>query len=167
MRSVAKRTFVSGRIVPLPQMMKPSYKVTGGKTETQVRDHIVRDASTALRKGWKVEAEALRRAYVQEQKEKPSRAAERAERQRLKQELAQARQGYYRVVQEQEAAARRAKSELAARFWARREAVLAEARREMVKALVEDASMWEQHPREMLNRRYKTLNRKHFLTAFN
>ncbi len=164
---VATRCFVSGRVLPLPQLTKPNYKVEGGKTVTQVRDHIVRDASTLLRKGWQADADALRRAYAQEQREKPSRAAERAERQRLKAELAAAKQEHYRGLQAQEEAARAARRELAARFWARRESVLAEARREMVKALVEDASMWEQHPREMLNRRYKTLSRKHFLTVFN
>ncbi len=164
---MAQRGFVTGRAIPLPGKDKPHYVISGGKTMTQVQRHIVRDAMTELRQDWKRDAAILKEAYLAEQRAQPSKEAERAERRRLKQEMAAKKQAYYQARQKQEAAERAAKKAVAAQFWQRKQQVLAEARKEMVALLTEDANLWHEHPREMMNRRFRTYQGKQWMSPFN
>ena len=52
-------------------------------------------------------------------------------------------------------------------YYRRKQEVMSEARQEMLRALVEDEQLWEGHPLEMMNRRYKTHNGKHYYTPHN
>ena len=162
-----RRGFGTGRTIPLPGQHKAHYEVKGGKSVSQVQRHIVRDALSKLRREWKDESAALRSAFEAERRTRPSSASAREERARVKQELSRQKQAFYAELRAKETAERAAGKEMAARFWARKQEVLDEARAEMVRALAEDAALWEQHPREMMNRRYRTFERKPFLTAFN
>jgi hypothetical protein len=118
-----------------------------------------------LRKDWAVQAKEMKKAKALEEHDKPTGQRERVVRMRLKKELSAQKQEYYQNLAQKAREERLAKKALRLQFWEKKQAVLADARKEMIKALVEDEGLWETHPKELMNRRYLTFQGKHFLNS--
>lgn len=159
---------IGGRVKPLRGTEKPAYELQGGKTVAQLQRHMVRDAETVLRRHWAEEERAIVQAAREERRDstKGNSLARKAKR-ALKQELSAQKVAYYAQLRAHDAAARAAAQEKRLQFFRRKQEVLAEARREMVKALCEDEQLWSTHPAELINRRYKTIDGAHYLKIHN
>lgn len=155
-------------VYPVPGLEKPSYTVGGGKTKSLVDRHVIRDTLTLMRKDWAAKEKQLLAATGKETKKANTSTQElKAKKKALKQELALQKKEYF-AEQARQARAEKDKVRLLRQeFWKRKEQVLAEARKEMVKVLVEDENLWDVHPREMMNRRYLTLNKTQWKSPFN
>lgn len=95
------------------------------------------------------------------------RAQEREVRKAIKGQLKEQRLAYYAKL---EAERKTNYEEMFAKNleWKRRkEAVFADARKEFIKALVEDEQYWKTHPNEMMNKKYKTYRGVHFHSPYN
>ena len=190
MRSVVRRTFVTGTVRPIPGhekvMLAPLPCVpcvsfarltsrqdrydgsrAQGRSRKQLERHIVRDSLSWVRRGWAAEREALAAAARAEAAARPRAQSDREERRELKQTLAAEKQRYYTQLEQAAQERRAAQRALRLEYWEKKQQVLAEARQEMVKALVEDEALWEEHPRELMNRRYLTHDGKQYVSPRN
>lgn len=138
-----------------------------GRSQKQIERHIVRDTLTLIRKDWKVEKKILADARREEIAGQIKGGGDRAVREKLKAKLSLEKQEYYAQQAVKGKAERAAVKAQRVLYWEKKEAVLTEARQEMIKALVEDEGLWDDHPRELMNRRYVTHNGEHYLKAHN
>lgn len=164
----SRSVFVTRTVTPVPGFEKEGYVIKGGKTRAQVERHIVRDTLTVWRKRWDEQERQIVAAALKEQATAHSGSEEaRAKKKALKAEIAAQKKAYFEELDKKAKEERSKVKALRVEFWKRREAVLADARKEMVKALTEDETLWNTHPREMMNRRYQTVGAKMYKTAYN
>ncbi len=101
---------VAGRAVPLEESGR--YALRSGRTRAQMQQHVVRDATSQLRREWTRQKLLLRAAAANELQSRPSQSSARAERSRVKHELSLQKRAFYDELHQKQTAERAAVKEL-------------------------------------------------------